>query len=127
MVELKSSLNEYPVDYVQLFDDNFKHLDIDDSILKIFRQRRERHASFYKSEAKLAVCMVNFPTYLFTADMDYLDKLLVLPKGRLYIPTNDRVYNQYKAFVRIGSLITNSAAEINLCLQETRGRREILL
>lgn len=127
MVELKSSLDEYPVDYIQLFDVNFEYLDIEDSILKLFRQRRERHASFYKSEAKLAICMVNFPTYLFTADMDYLDKLLVLPKGRLYIPTNDRVYNQYKAFVRIGSFITNSAAEINLCLHETKERREILL
>lgn len=127
VVELKSTLNEYPEDYVKMFDDNFQYLDISEDILKLFRQDRERRKEMYKREVKLAVCMSNFPNFLFTADMDYIDKLLVISSGRLYIPEDEWIFNQYKAHVNIGGKITNKAWEINDILRETRERREIIL
>ena len=120
VVELKSTLNEYPEDYVKMFDDNFQYWDISDDILKLFRQERERRKEMYKREVKLAVCMCNFPNFLFTANMDYIDKLL-------YIPEDEWIFNQYKAYVNIGGKITNKAWEINDILRETRERREVIL
>lgn len=127
VVELKSTLNEYPEDYVKMFDDNFQYLDISEDILKLFRQERETRKERYKREVKLAVCMCNFPNSLFTADMDYIDKLLVISSGRLYIPEDEWIFNQYKAYVNIEGKITNKAWEINDILRETRERREIIL
>ena len=127
VVELKSTLNEYPEDYVKMFDDNFQYLDISDDILKLFRQEREKRKERYKREVKLAVCMCNFPNFLFTADMNYIDRLLVISSGRLYIPEDEWIFNQYKAYVNIGGKITNKAWEINDILRETRERREIIL
>lgn len=127
VVELKSTLNEYPEDYVKMFDNNFQYLDISEDILKLFRQDREKRKEMYKQEVKLAVCMCNFPNFLFTADMDYIDKLLVISSGRLYIPEDEWIFNQYKAYVSIGGKITNKAWEINDILRETRERREIIL
>ena len=127
VVELKSTLNEYPEDYIKMFDDNFQYLDISEDILKLFRQERERRKEMYKREVKLAVCMCNFPNSLFTADMNYIDKLLVISSGRLYIPEDEWIFNQYKAYVNIGGKITNKTWEINDILRETRERREIIL
>ena len=71
--------------------------------------------------------MCNFPNFLFTADMNYIDKLLVISSGRLYIPEDEWIFNQYKAYVNIGGKITNKAWEINDILRETRERKEIIL
>lgn len=127
VVELKSTLNEYPEDYVKMFDDNFQYLDISEDILKLFRQEKEKRKDRYKREVKLAVCMCNFPNFLFQADMNYIDKLLLMSSGRLYIPEDEWIFNQYGAYVNIEGKITNKAWEINSTLRETRERREIIL
>ena len=127
IVELKSTLNEYHEDYVKMFDDNFQYLDISEDILKLFRQEKEKRKDRYKREVKLAVCMCNFPNFLFKADMNYIDKLLLMSSGRLYIPEDEWIFNQYGAYVSIGGKVTNKAWEINNTLRETRERREIIL
>lgn len=127
VVELKSTLNEYPEDYVKMFDDNFQYLDISEDILKLFRQEKEKRKDRYKREVKLAVCMCNFPNSLFQADMNYIDKLLLMSSGRLYIPEDEWIFNQYGAYVNIGGKVTDKAWEINSTLRETRERREIIL
>ena len=127
VVELKSTLNEYPEDYVKMFDDNIQYLDISEDNLKLNRQEKEKRKDRYKREVKLAVCMCNFPNFLFQADMNYIDKLLLMSSGRLYIPEDEWIFNQYEAYVNIGGKVTNKAWEINSTLRETRERREIIL